>query len=1303
MASFQAGPDKQGVLLPSNSPGTIQETVELFEILLSFLQNPPDPDVFLFWWGLLKQQYLVVFYPSIWPAKTQAGKIGFPKCPEEIQSVFVKCLQQITIQSHLLEILFKGDDNKQLMLEVFKQSIALHVNYDDTIRNSMSVFNHCYLTTPPEQISKAELGEYRQAYISGLADILTSKSSWDSGDASKKHETLCLAVIEFFKKMFQERQVKDIDEKTQEAFFFTMLRTASEVLSPTTSSPHLAGFLHGVLLDAILFIWILVRPKNPAHWEALCQAVSGLFHTMETVVQVGNKVLQLTMVLQEKIYYVKKQTKKKTPKRPGMMGGEQSAKNMVPKSPDSIDPPVLPPRDEAIRKIDWTVEDIHFVWMNMLNIYSNINNIRSPSIHVATLENIWQVIESILWSEGQVPYEETLNPERPPPLCVINIFGKLLFQACDLPSAFVDGKAQAYKILCRIFCRDHIHPLPESLLAHFYGAIQEGLTNRDNKNTVQDSIICNSSGIFSKALPGANILIPYYLTETHRILTGEGRGNAVKERAIIILCSLLCFSSHFKDVKLPAILEAKESKKGKDKGRGTGPAPIPDFSSLLQQVLGIITDSLKIDHKGPIIQVRMIWAVSMSLFEILITQQNGSLVPGLVATLLKHISGTNRVVVRAAIHAITSLTAMGDQFKAYPSIISTVVESVAANVQKELSDFRNKSLPVDEPLIADQLYCLLEWLLVYGDHVCDHVKLIGKVCDALESALVGVVKGDATMGSSTRQSHRKRKSGVARPSTTDEAPFEVLYAAAINVVDPTTVMLPQVREAAENVVLHLLHHLHNVPDKGGIDILTSFINDTDDVGEGEESKCLHFVHNDNVLFSFVEVPTPTEAESDDKKEEGDKEGEVKPKSFSRVIVRNSTGKYSWDTTRLFDYEKMDELVSLPFQFETDGVVQTPPVPRGGEVPLAPKPTEEHPEIPHHTNTYKSETDQLDVLLHYLSNTHPDCLPEGIKTLNVPADCAETQKKRIDYTEQNLVLQIEEDEQVMQKMQENVPPPQYWDMACPVPQLPIGTYHYCRTLLSHLGLLSCDNLGAISLLTGDPEKVERSLTQLDRTISREVIKVGIIYLKEGQEEQYGVLANDASDRTPLFYEFVRSVGWPIDLETHRAYLGGLDPKLTTGVTAPYFASSTTEIVFHDITSMPTSSSEPGQIHKKRHVGNDNVHVVWTEHLRDYNPRTIISEFNDVHIVVYPLLNGLFKIHVFQKENVELFGPLMHGMCVTKESLPFLIRATCVMANKYVRYTFEGYETPYRSRKKVLSQIVERHKAGNGFRELIGSVF
>ena len=56
-------------------------------------------------------------------------------------------------------------------------------------------------------------------------------------------------------------------------------------------------------------------------------------------------------------------------------------------------------------------------------------------------------------------------------------------------------------------------------------------------------------------------------------------------------------------------------------------------------------------------------------------------------------------------------------------------------------------------------------------------------------------------------------------------------------------------------------------------------------------------------------------------------------------------------------------------------------------------------------------------------------------------------------------------------------------------------------------------------------------------------------------------------------------------------------------------------------------------QKRHVGNDAVHIVWTENKRDYDPKTITSQFNDVHIVVYPMPNGLYRVQVFKKQQVR----------------------------------------------------------------------
>jgi len=49
----------------------------------------------------------------------------------------------------------------------------------------------------------------------------------------------------------------------------------------------------------------------------------------------------------------------------------------------------------------------------------------------------------------------------------------------------------------------------------------------------------------------------------------------------------------------------------------------------------------------------------------------------------------------------------------------------------------------------------------------------------------------------------------------------------------------------------------------------------------------------------------------------------------------------------------------------------------------------------------------------------------------------------------------------------------------------------------------------------------------------------------------------------------------------------------------------------------------------------VQIIWSEHKRDYNPSTITSQFNDAHVIIYPLSNGLFRIQVYKKDKVSFF--------------------------------------------------------------------
>ncbi len=153
---------------------------------------------------------------------------------------------------------------------------------------------------------------------------------------------------------------------------------------------------------------------------------------------------------------------------------------------------------------------------------------------------------------------------------------------------------------------------------------------------------------------------------------------------------------------------------------------------------------------------------------------------------------------------------------------------------------------------------------------------------------------------------------------------------------------------------------------------------------------------------------------------------------------------------------------------------------------------------------------------------------------------------------------------------------------------------------------------------------------------------------------------------------------------------------TGTTAPYFSTPRIELMLHEITAMPTDHKDEQQIHKKRHVGNDVVNIVFSEHTRDYDPATISTQFNCAHIIVYPLpSSGLYRIQICRKEEqvYPLFGPLLHNMCVSAEILPLLVRQTSLNANRNFTSHKAGYLMPFPNRSKDVIQLLSRYKLDN----------
>lgn len=116
----------------------------------------------------------------------------------------------------------------------------------------------------------------------------------------------------------------------------------------------------------------------------------------------------------------------------------------------------------------------------------------------------------------------------------------------------------------------------------------------------------------------------------------------------------------------------------------------------------------------------------------------------------------------------------------------------------------------------------------------------------------------------------------------------------------------------------------------------------------------------------------------------------------------------------------------------------------------------------------------------------------------------------------------------------------------------------------------------------------------------MIKVGLIYVAEGQDEQLEIFKNTQNKVSGGYKEFSASLGWPVrqkhqfsyfksfiiqpftvflqvDLKTHKGYTGGLhDDK--DGQFSLYWVSPMIELMYHEVVRMPTVQNDETQLNK-----------------------------------------------------------------------------------------------------------------------------
>ncbi|OAF72214.1 hypothetical protein A3Q56_00030 [Intoshia linei] len=258
-----------------------------------------------------------------------------------------------------------------------------------------------------------------------------------------------------------------------------------------------------------------------------------------------------------------------------------------------------------------------------------------------------------------------------------------------------------------------------------------------------------------------------------------------------------------------------------------------------------------------------------------------------------------------------------------------------------------------------------------------------------------------------------------------------------------------------------------------------------------------------------------------------------------------------------------------------------------------------------------------------------------------------------------------------------------------------TLNLVYQFLKDFGFLHFNKRSSISLLKYSKDLIT-DLKALDSYSGRECFKIAIVYIGKGQFDKKTIFHNmRGSDR---FERFIKKIGWVVNLKYHNGFMGGLSSTGANGNTSYYYSNSAYEIMFHVSTLLRASNTHNNLNMITRHIGNDEVHIIWNESGREYNIDSIRTEFADHILVVTPLDKNFNFINFKDKKGTKDVGPLYDGAIVPNSVLENLVRETVINMSINRRYSNALYEPSYTQRIYKLQQSIQRHKTNVSYQDL-----
>ncbi|KAG4034326.1 hypothetical protein MFRU_003g02960 [Monilinia fructicola] len=245
---------------------------------------------------------------------------------------------------------------------------------------------------------------------------------------------------------------------------------------------------------------------------------------------------------------------------------------------------------------------------------------------------------------------------------------------------------------------------------------------------------------------------------------------------------------------------------------------------------------------------------------------------------------------------------------------------------------------------------------------------------------------------------------------------------------------------------------------------------------------------------------------------------------------------------------------------------------------------------------------------------------------------------------------------------------------------------------------------------DDDMTRRAIWGLDRNPTVDGHKVGVIYIGDNQTQEVEILSNITGSGE--YYTFLAGLATVTELKGAKFNTQGLDREYgMDGEKAFCWRDRVSEIVFHVTTQMPTNlEHDPQCAHKKKHIGNDFVNIIFNNSGLPFKYDTFPSDFNYVNIVIAPesrlsftaardprqgqlRKDPYYKVQVMSKPGFPEISPAADMKIISLRKLPEFIRLLAMNASVFssVWANREGGEhvSPWRNRLREINRLRAKH--------------